>query len=152
VERLHLAWYVAAPGVGALELGGMVVLSNADVRRRLGERALGSRILSAGIAVFATGFNWLSHADHLLGAFFAGMSALGYLVWLRSTETARRDRLRAKGQLPPTAPVYPVWQWLRHPWLTSRARHLALRTPALGLYGSLEAAATARRTERRQAA
>lgn len=151
VETLHMPWYVALPAVGALELGGMVVLSNADVRRRLGERAVASRVLSAGIAAFAVVFNWAGHGDHLQGAFYAGMSALGYLVWLMSTENNRRDRLRAKGQLPPTAPAYPAGQWTRHPWLTSRARHLALADPTLGLYGSLAAAAAAVRAERRHA-
>jgi hypothetical protein len=152
VERLHLVWYFAALAVGALEMGGVVVLSNADVRRRLGERAVASRILSAGIAAFAVAFNWASHVDHLLGGFYAGMSALGYLVWLMATENSRRDRLRAIGQLPPTAPAYPAAQWARHPWLTRRARHLALVDPTLGLYGSLAVAASAVRTERRQAA
>jgi hypothetical protein len=152
VERLHLPPLVALGAVGALELGGVVVLANADVRRRLGERAVASRILSAGIAAFAVAFNWLAHADHLLGGFFAGMSALGYLVWLMATGNKRRDRLRAIGDLPPTSPAYPAGQWLRHPWLTRRARNLALVTPHLGLYGSLSAAAETIRDERRRAA
>ena len=92
VERLHLPWYLALPAVGALELGGMVVLSNADVRRRLGERAIASRLLSAGIAAFAVTFNWLCHADHLLGGFFAGMS-FQQIAELsgRSERSLRRD-------------------------------------------------------------
>lgn len=158
VERLHLPWYVAAPAVGALELGGMVVLSNADVRRRLGERAVASRLLSAGIAAFAVAFNWMCHGDHLLGGFFAGMSALGYLVWLMSTENNRRDRLRAAGMLPPAAPLYGWWRWLRRPAQTAAARSLALAR-GLGLYASLEAVQAAKRAEqdaarqqRRQAA
>lgn len=150
VEGLHLAWYVALPGVAALELGGMVVLSNADVRRRLGERALGSRLLSAAIAVFAVAFNWLSHANHLLGGFYAGMSALGYLVWLMSAGNARRDRLRAKGDLPPTAPVYGWWRWLRRPAQTAQARALAL-AGGLDLYASLDAARRAREAEQEAA-
>jgi hypothetical protein len=39
VETLHIPLLAAIPAVGALELGGIVVLANADVRRRLGERA-----------------------------------------------------------------------------------------------------------------
>lgn len=153
VEALHIPLIWAIPAVGALELGGIVVLANADVRRRLGERAIGSRLLSVAIAVGATAFNWLAHADHLLGGFFAGMSALGYLVWLTHTENQRRDRLRAKGDLPPTTPAYEVvGHWLRHPWLTRRAKSLAKANPRLGLYESLDAARAEVRRERRQSA
>ncbi|MEV0724286.1 hypothetical protein AB0I37_16090 [Micromonospora purpureochromogenes] len=153
MERLGMPWYIAVPAVGALELGGVVVLANADVRRRLGEPAILSRVLSAGIATAAVAFNWLAHSNHLEGGFYAGMSLLGYLVWLMNTENQRRDRLRARQQLPPTTPAYePVGHWLRHPWLTRRARSLAKAYPGLGLYGSLDAARAQIRAERRQAA
>jgi hypothetical protein len=153
VEALHIPVAAAVPAVGALELGGIVVLANADVRRRLGERAVASRVLSAAIAAGAVAFNWLAHANHLLGAFFAGMSALGYLVWLMHTENQRRDRLRVKGDLPPTSPAYEVvGHWLRHPWLTQRAKAMAKADPRLGLYESLAAARAEVRRERRQAA
>jgi hypothetical protein len=153
VEALHIPLVWAVPAVGALELGGIVVLANADVRRRLGERAVASRVLSAMIAVGAVAFNWLAHANHLLGGFFAGMSALGYLVWLMHTENQRRDRLRAKGDLPPTTPAYEVLgHWLRHPWLTLRAKTLAKANAHLDLYDSLAAARAEVRRERRQAA
>src|SRR5262249_12789435 len=75
VEALHIPLIAAVPAVAALELGGIVVLANADVRRRLGERATFSRILSAAIAAWAVTFNWLAHTNHLLGGFYAGMSA-----------------------------------------------------------------------------
>lgn len=153
VEALHIPLLAAVPAVAALELGGIVVLANADVRRRLGERATASRILSVAIAAGAVTFNWLAHADHLLGGFFAGMSALGYLVWLMHTENQRRDRLRATGDLPPTTPAYEmVGHWLRHPWLTRRARALAKANPTLGLYTSLTAARDEVRRERRLSA
>ncbi|MFE9193501.1 hypothetical protein ACFYL6_28275 [Micromonospora sp. NPDC007208] len=153
MERLGMPWYIALPAVGALELGGVVVLANVDVRRRLGEPAILSRVLSAGIASAAVAFNWLAHSNHLEGGFYAGMSLLGYLVWLMNTENQRRDRLRARQQLPPTTPAYePVGHWLRHPWLTRRARSLAKADPSLGLYGSLDAARAQIRAERRQAA
>ena len=42
--------------------------------------------------------------------------------------------------------------WLRHPWLTRRARALAVADPGLGLFGSLGAARAQLRSERRQAA
>ncbi|MDQ7906526.1 hypothetical protein RB614_18590 [Phytohabitans sp. ZYX-F-186] len=153
VEALGIPLAAAIPAVGALELGGIVVLANADVRRRLGERAIGSRLLSAAIAVGAVAFNWLAHDDHLLGGFFAGMSALGYLVWLTHTENQRRDRLRATGDLPPTTPAYEVFgHWLRHPLLTLRAKSLAKADPALGLYTSMAAARAETRRDRRQRA
>jgi len=153
VERLHIPLAAAIPAVGALELGGIVVLANADVRRRLGEHALASRVLSVAIAAGAVAFNWLAHADHLLGGFFAGMSALGYLVWLMHTENQRRDRLRATGQLAAVTPAYEVvGHWLAHPWLTRRARALAKADHSLGLYESLTAARAAVRRERRQKA
>lgn len=153
VEALHIPIAAAVPAVGALEMGGIVVLANADVRRRLGERAVASRVLSAVIAAGAVAFNWLAHANHLLGGFFAGMSALGYLVWLMHTENQRRDRLRVKGDLPPTSPAYEVVEhWLRHPWLTHRAKSMAKADPRLGLYESMAAARAEVRRERRQAA
>ncbi|GAA2592107.1 hypothetical protein GCM10010399_23360 [Dactylosporangium fulvum] len=153
VEALGIPLIWAIPAVGALELGGIVVLANADVRRRLGERATASRFLSAIIAAFAVAFNWMAHDNKLLAGFFAGMSALGYLVWLMHTENQRRDRLRAKGDLPPTTPAYEVvGHWVRHPWMTLRAKNLAKADPSLGLYGSLSAARAEKRKELRTSA
>ncbi|MFG2043934.1 hypothetical protein [Dactylosporangium sp. NPDC048998] len=153
VEALGIPMIWAIPAVGALELGGIVVLANADVRRRLGERAVASRILSAAIAAFAVAFNWMAHDNKLLAGFFAGMSALGYLVWLMHTENQRRDRLRAKGDLPPTTPAYEVvGHWVRHPWLTLRAKNLAKADSRLGLYTSIAAAKAEKRKEQRTAA
>ncbi|WP_426508259.1 hypothetical protein ACPPVO_57710 [Dactylosporangium sp. McL0621] len=153
VEALGIPLIWAIPAVGALELGGIVVLANADVRRRLGERAVASRILSAAIAAFAVAFNWMAHDNKLLAGFFAGMSALGYLVWLMHTENQRRDRLRAKGDLPPTTPAYEVvGHWVRHPWLTLRAKNLAKADMSLGLYSSIAAAKAEKRKEQRTSA
>ncbi|MFB9416039.1 hypothetical protein ACFFSQ_48740, partial [Dactylosporangium matsuzakiense] len=153
VEALGIPLIWAIPAVGALELGGIVVLANADVRRRLGEKATASRVLSAAIAAFAVAFNWMAHDNKLMAGFFAGMSALGYLVWLMHTENQRRDRLRAKGDLPPTTPAYEVvGHWLRHPWLTLRAKNLAKADPSLGLYTSIAAAKAEKRKEQRTSA
>ncbi|MGI5245765.1 hypothetical protein [Dactylosporangium sp. CA-139066] len=153
VEALGIPLIWAIPAVGALELGGIVVLANADVRRRLGEKATASRILSVAIAAFAVAFNWMAHDNKLMAGFFAGMSALGYLVWLMHTENQRRDRLRAKGDLPPTTPAYEVvGHWLRHPWMTLRAKNLAKADASLGLYTSLAAAKAEKRKEQRTAA
>src|SRR5689334_22823942 len=64
----------AVPAVAALELGGIALAAQSDVRRRLGERAVAARVLSAAVAVFAVVFNWIGHTDHMQGGFFAGMS------------------------------------------------------------------------------
>ncbi|WP_327023018.1 hypothetical protein [Micromonospora sp. NBC_01739] len=142
VHTLDIPPLIAIPAVAALELGGVVVMANADVRRRLGEHALASRILSAVIAATAVTFNWVAHPDHLVGGFYAAMSALGYLVWLMHTGNQRRDRLRATGNLPPTPPAYElIGHWIRHPAITIRARSLA-KADGLDLYDSLRAAQT----------
>ncbi|WP_428962257.1 hypothetical protein [Micromonospora fluostatini] len=152
-QKLDIHPLLAIPAVATLELGGVVVMANADVRRRLGEHAVASRILSAAVAAAAVTFNWLSHDDPLVAGFFAGMSALGYLVWLMHVENLRRDRLRAVGALPATTPAYELLgHWLRHPLVTRRARSMAKAHPQLGLYGSLDAARINLRRERRDAA
>ncbi|MGC4815076.1 hypothetical protein ACLQ29_31560 [Micromonospora sp. DT228] len=152
VQTLGVPLAVAVPAVAALELGGVVVMANADVRRRLGERAIGSRLLSASIAAGAVTFNWAAHPDHLAGGFYAGMSALGYLVWLMHAGNQRRDRLRVTGSLPPTPPAYEVFgHWICHPVITSQARSIA-KTGGLDLYESLTAARTAIARRRRDAA
>lgn len=139
--------------VACVELGGVTLSVYADSRRQLGERALSARLLSAAVAVGAVAVNYFGHKDETGPAiFFAGMSALGYLFWLIDSGARRRDALRRAGKLPPTPPVFGLVRWLRHPWLTRRARHLALVDPALGLYGSLAAAGAEVRAERRQSA
>ncbi len=142
----------ALPAVGALELGGIALAARADFRRRLGETAIGARVLSAAVAVFAVVFNWVGHTDHLAGGFFAIMSGLGYLMWLINSGDRRRDQLRAEGKLSATPPVFGVVQWARHPWLTRRARALAVADLSLGLHGALRAAIEQVRAERRRAA
>ncbi|WP_433688019.1 hypothetical protein ACQP0I_04170 [Micromonospora carbonacea] len=151
-QTLGVPLIIAVPAVATLELGGVVLMADADVRRRLGERALASRLLSATIAASAAAFNWAAHPDHLLGGFYAAMSALGYLVWLIHAGNQRRDRLRATGNLPPTPPAYEViGHWLRHPAITLRARTIA-KADGLDLYDSLRHARAAIERERRNAA
>ncbi|MEV6967608.1 hypothetical protein AB0M47_21135 [Hamadaea sp. NPDC051192] len=155
VEKLGTGWLVAFGAVIALELGGVSFLSNADVRRRLGENATVSRVVAVLVAVSAITFNLVSHWDTnwMLGAFFALMSALGFISWWTDMENRRRDRLRAKNQLAAVTPSYELWgHWLRHPLLTRRARSLARAYPQLGLYGSLEAALIVTRQEKRNEA
>lgn len=152
VEWLGWPLITAITAVAALELGGVVLSQHALARMQLGETATAARLLSAAVAGFAVAFNWLGHADHRQGAFFAGMSALGYLVWLLDSAARRRDRLRQLRMLAEPPPSYGLVRWLRRPMLTWEARALAIETPTLGLHRSLEAAAAARRATRRRAA
>jgi hypothetical protein len=152
--REWLGWPVefALPAVGLLELGGIALAARSDYRRRLGERAVAARVLSTAVAVFAVVFNWVGHTNHLAGGFFAGMSALGYCVWLINAGDRRRDQLRATGRLPVPAPTYPLMQWIRCPGLTRRARVLAVANPLLGLHESILLASEQVRVERRRQA
>lgn len=126
VETLHLPKFIAIGAVGALELGSVVLNNEANARRRLGEQAAAQFLLSAAISIGAVVFNWTTHGNHLLGALFAGLSGLGYLVFVLGTEAARRDRLRAMGKLPPAPPAFGiVHQWALHPRLTWQARLIA---------------------------
>jgi hypothetical protein len=153
VARFALPWPVAIGGIFALELGGVVFLSNAETRRRLGEHAALSRLLGTIVAAAAAAFNLLSHRSLPHGVFFALMSLLGFLAWWLDVENKRRDRLRARGKLAATTPAYELWgHWLRHPLVTNRARGLARAYPQLGLYGSVAAALIIMRQEQRNAA
>lgn len=171
-----LDWWApfAFLAVAAVELGGVALSMHADRRRQLGERAIPARVLSAAVAVGAVLVNYFGHEKNLgQAAFFAGMSALGYTVWLIDSAARRRDALRAAGDLPPVAPVYGLVSWIRHPGITRRARALAMvnaeaRTaqarrlaaggppeapiPALTALASLAAARTAVRADRRSTA
>lgn len=152
VEWLGWPLVPAIAAVAALEFGGVVLSRHALARMRLGERALTARAASAAVAAFAVTFNWAGHADHRQGAFFAGMSALGYGVWLLDSNARRRDELRTRGMLAVPPPAYGTARWLRHPVITREARALAVEHPELGLHGSLTAARAARRRETRHAA
>lgn len=153
IPHFEITPWVAVPLVVVLELGGIALAARADYRRRKGENAYGARILSALVACWAVGFNWYGHADNKIAAGgFAFMSALGYLVWLLNSGDNRRDQLRATNQLAQTAPAYGIAQWLKHPWITRRARALAVANPHLGLHGSLRMAADNVRQEQRQKA
>lgn len=153
VAAFELPWWIAAGGIFALELGGVVFLSNADLRRRVGETAAASRLLGGMIAAAAATFNLVTHDSRLLGGFFALMSGLGFASWWLDVENKRRDRLRAHGHLPPPSPKYELWShWIRHPMLTIEARALAKAHPALGVYGSLRGAVILRRQHRRNSA
>lgn len=150
-DWLHWWVWVALLAVGAVELGGVVLSVHALRRMELGERAIWARLLSAAVAGGAVAINFFGHQGGP-AYFFGGMSALGYGVWLMDSGARRRDALRDQEKLAPTAPVYGMWSWMRHPLLTMRARALALRTPELGKFGSLTEAVEQARAEKRAAA
>jgi hypothetical protein len=148
-DWLHWPLPAAILAVIAVELGAVALSRHADARRQLGESAINGRLLSAAVAVGAVALNWFGHTDKMQGAFFAGMSALGYCVWLITAGARRRDALRADNMLPPVAPVYGLVRWVTHPYATHQARALALRDPELGLYGSIAAVHDAARRDAR---
>lgn len=139
-HRLLGWWLPAAAGAVLLtELGGVALAAFADSRRRRGERALVARVLSAVWVVGAVALQLRGHADPRTGGptaasvFFAGFSAAGYCVYLLHSSARRRDALRAAGKLPEPPPVYGLWQWVRHPWLTRRARAIAVANAEIRL-------------------
>lgn len=152
VSWLHWPPVACYAAVAAVELGAVTLSVHGDKRRRKGERAIAARLLSAAVAVGGVAMNLLGH-QHRPGqaAFFAGMSALGYLVWLIDSGARRRDQLRAEGRLPQPRQTYSVADWLANPRLVIEARHLADETRSLGRAGSLRAA-TAARVEAKRAA
>lgn len=149
---LGVDWWIAAAPVAAVELGGVVLSMFADDRRQLGESAIVARALSAAVALMAVAVNVFGHHHVGQAAFFGGMSGLGYAVYLLISAAKRRDALRTAGKLEDTAPAYGLWQWLRHPGITRRARILALTDAGLGKLTSLAAAREQVRVERREAA
>jgi hypothetical protein len=137
-----LGWelWLTVPAVLLAEVGGVYLSAMADEQRRDGEHAFAARILSTAVAVGAVMLNWFGHREHIIQAgFFAGMSALGYAVWLIQAGRRRRKRLREEGKLADTPPSYGPIQWLQHPFLTARARTLAKDSPGMGRVESLEA-------------
>lgn len=153
---------VALVAVTVYELGAVAVSRFADQRRRLGERALVARAASAALAGGAIAAQALGHDDAGPAAFFAGVSATGYVIYLLDAAAARRDAMRRDGKLADTPPAYGPIQWAFHPLTTRRARSLALinaeqrlqnkNLPSLGRAASLEAAREQVRAERRLAA
>jgi hypothetical protein len=158
-------WHLAAAliAVTVYELGAVAVSRFADQRRQLGERAIVARIASAALAGGAITAQYLGHQpDTGPAVFFAGVSATGYVIYLLEAAANRRDALRRDGKLADTPPAYGLGQWIRHFWITRRARALALANaearlrdktlPPLGRVASLVAAAEQVRAEKRLAA
>ncbi|MGZ0153719.1 hypothetical protein ACXJJ3_42085 (plasmid) [Kribbella sp. WER1] len=128
---------VVAPAFAVLEFGGVVTAYAADLRRRLGERATGFRIMSFAAATVAAGFNLVGHwGDWTPAIGFTGLSVFAYLLWLLYSEARRRDVLRNAGMMSRPAPVYGLMQWLREPKVTAQARRLAVEH-GYGMHESL---------------
>lgn len=118
-------WPMAMLAVMAVEFGGVVLSMHADSRRELGEKAIWTRVLSAVVALGAVLGATLGHLKNPgQAAFFGGVSALGYLIYLNHSGAKRRDALRARGDLPEPGPAFGLLQWLQHPIVTSKARAL----------------------------
>lgn len=155
VHGLHdkgAPWPVAFLAATVVELAGVVVFQHAAARRRLGERATAALAVAVLVTAWSVTINYVGH-DHIWGPVLAGSSLLGFIIWVLVSEASRRDALRKARKLPPTPPAYElVGHWMAHPLLTLRARAIAKARPALGVYGSLDAAREAVRVERRQRA
>lgn len=155
VHWLGSAWVPALVAVSVIELAAIVLSARADYRRRLGESAVAARVLGGAVAAFMTGVNFAGHwliGQQVAAWFFSASTALGYLIWVLHSAARRRDQLRAEGKLGGTSPEYGAMRWICHPRVTHRARQLALRNPALGLYGSWDLAVAELRRERRNRA
>ncbi|GAA1616538.1 hypothetical protein GCM10009789_83200 [Kribbella sancticallisti] len=134
-----IGWKIAvvAPAFAVVEFGGVVTAYAADLRRRLGERATGFRMMSFGAATVAAGFNLVGHWGQWFPAIgFTGLSVFAFVLWLLYSEARRRDVLRDAGMMSRPAPVYGIGQWLRDFKLTWQARRLAVEF-GYGTYESL---------------
>ena len=155
VTGAEVTWHWALPhaliGLGGLELGGIVVMKFAQVRRRFGERVTFARVLSAAIAATATTINYVTHPHSTDAYFYVALCAMGYIVYLMVSEARRRDRLRLMHRLPAITPSYELWvHWLKHPLVTSRARALARADETLSTYTSYALAEQQLRNEEKR--
>lgn len=130
-----LGWpmWLAVPVVFVLELFAVVFASEAEDRRALGEAAYATFGLAVTFAGFAVAINWFghAHADVLLAAFFAGLSAFGFVTYVVTSAAYRRDVLRAQGKMAAVPPIYGIVQWVTEPALTRRAKAIALGNRSL---------------------
>lgn len=151
---IDLPWYLVGPAMLVVEGLGATFATIANYRRRLGEQAWVAFGLACGFAAFAVWVNYNGHAGNnlVLAWFFAVFSGAGFILYIVDSAFARRDQLWIDGKIDEPPPVYGVVQSVRHPWLTRRAKALAIADPSLGRTGSLAAAATQAADERRRAA
>jgi hypothetical protein len=140
------------PAFAVIEFGGVVTAAAADLRRRLGERATGFRIMSFGAATVAAGFNLIGHwGDWFPAIGFTGLSVFAFMLWLLYSEARRRDVLRNAGMMSRPAPVYGIGQWLREFKVTTQARSLAVEH-GYGMHESLRIVREENRTAAEQKA
>jgi len=151
---LSVAWraVIVAPFALVIDLGGVVTSAFADSRTRLGEAAIGWRVLSAMSMAAGVGINIIGHrGTPYLAVVFGGLGTFAYSVWLLHSAARRRDALRAAGKLGATPPVYGLLRWIKEPALTRLARDLALEH-GYSLFESLAAARDHVRTQQRHTA
>ncbi|MEU6858555.1 hypothetical protein AB0B28_06755 [Glycomyces sp. NPDC046736] len=153
IAVLGLAPWFAITLAAALELAGVKFAFDAAVARAAGEHAVLPQALSYVLAAIAVGVNIFGHlvmGDVFGAAVFGLFSALAFIAFTIRAEFRRRQADRANGKAAHPTPAYGLGRWVRHHAVTKRAKALAAADPALGLYGSLAAAADAIAAEARR--
>lgn len=110
-------WHLlgVVPLVAVLEFGGVVMAARADERRRMGERAYAALAISTAVAAMAAAINYVGHlavGQGIAAWVFAGLTVLGYLIWLVDTGYRRRDAMREAGKMRAGRPAY-GWRWVK---------------------------------------
>lgn len=103
------------PLVAVLEFGGVVMAARADERRRMGERAYAALAIATAVAAMAATINYTGHlavGQTIAAWVFAGMTVLGYAIWLVDTGYRRRDAMREAGKMRLGRPAY-GWRWVK---------------------------------------
>jgi hypothetical protein len=136
----ELQYVIASVPVAVVELGGAVSAALGDQRRQLGERAIGYRAMSGGIAAAAIAWQLFSHHFMWYGWAFAGLSVIAYTLYLLHSAAKRRDALRSSRKMANLAPVYPLWQQIRHPQIVRLAKSLVQEDETLGIFEALRMA------------
>lgn len=126
INLLNWPTLLAVPVVGVFELFAVVILHEADERRRIGERASGLLILAFCVAGFVLTLQALGHWDRPVFAFmFCGASGSAFAYYVIRMENRRRDRQYAEsGEDPVADPRFGWRRWRTDPGLCREARHI----------------------------
>lgn len=156
---MHLGWTL--PGgltaMAVFELGGVVLATFREQRRRVGEHAVVAGVMSLVVAATAVMINFFGHAidpatgqlksgGALLPAIvFAATSANAYAVYILISAARARDARRRAGLTVRITPLYGVMQWVMHPRVTACARARSRDDARLTADSSLAAERASRR-------